>query len=170
MKEQQEPEPPRVKEEEEELFISLEGEQPVVKLKAETFMVTPICEENGQSEAEPNSEQVVAHTSAATEIQDEEGNRHVDSNSIKDEEEEEPKPKKRRLKTRSHSTSDDDCLTSKTLCENETGRRKEKAAAPQRTSPLWKVLKSFAFIGKREMIHPNWTLPHYLQRCRLKIC
>ncbi|KAM9364778.1 uncharacterized protein KZ484_010953 [Pholidichthys leucotaenia] len=32
----------------------------------------------------------------------------------------EPKPKKRRLKTGSHSNSDDNCLTSKTLCENET--------------------------------------------------
>ncbi|KAM9425655.1 uncharacterized protein KZ484_011717 [Pholidichthys leucotaenia] len=119
MKEQQEPEPPRVKEEEEELFISLEGGQPVVKLEADTFMVTPICEENEQREAEPNSEQVLFHNSAVTEIQDEEGNRHVDSKSIK-EEEEEPKPKKRQLKTRSHSTSDDDCLTSKTLCENKT--------------------------------------------------
>ncbi|KAM9425427.1 uncharacterized protein KZ484_009772 isoform 4-T6 [Pholidichthys leucotaenia] len=119
MEEQQEPEPPRVKEEEEELFISLEGEQPVVKLEAETFMVTPISAENEQSEAESNSEQVVSHNSAATEIQDEEGNWHVDSKSIK-EEEEEPKPKKRRLKTRSHSTSDNDSLTSKTLCENET--------------------------------------------------
>ncbi|KAM9425653.1 uncharacterized protein KZ484_011701 [Pholidichthys leucotaenia] len=117
MKEQQEPEPPRVKEEEEELFISLEGEQPFVKLKAVTLMVTPISEEKEQSEAEPNSEQVLSHSSAATEIQDEEGNRHVDSKSI---EEEEPKPKKRRLKTRSESTSDDDSLTSKTLCESET--------------------------------------------------
>ncbi|KAM9425647.1 uncharacterized protein KZ484_011649 [Pholidichthys leucotaenia] len=117
MKEQQEPKPPWVNEEEEELFISLEGEQPVVKLEAETFMVTPISEENKQSEAEPNSEQVLSHNCTATEIQDEEGNRHVDSKSVT---EEEPKPKKRRLKTRSHSTSDDDSLTSKTLCENET--------------------------------------------------
>ncbi|KAM9425638.1 uncharacterized protein KZ484_011566 [Pholidichthys leucotaenia] len=119
MEEQQELKPPRVKEEEEELFISQEGEQPVVKLEADTFMVTPICEENEQSEAEPNSEQVLSHNSAATEIQDEEENRHVDSKSIK-EEEEEPKPKKRRLKTRNHSASDDDSLTSKTPCENET--------------------------------------------------
>ncbi|KAM9424408.1 uncharacterized protein KZ484_001309 [Pholidichthys leucotaenia] len=115
MEEQQEPEPPRVKEEEEEVFISQEGEQPVVKLEAD--MVTPISEENEQSEAEPNSEQVLSHNSAVTEIQDEEGSQHVDLESI---EEEEPKPKKRRLKTRSHSTSDDDCLTSKTLYENET--------------------------------------------------
>ncbi|KAM9425682.1 uncharacterized protein KZ484_012093 [Pholidichthys leucotaenia] len=117
MDEQQEPEPPWVKEEQEELFISQEGEQPVVKLEAENFMVTHVSEENEQSEAEPNTEQVLSHNSAGTEIQDEEGSQHVVSGSIK---EEEPKPKKRRLKTRSHSTSEDDFLTSKTLCENET--------------------------------------------------
>ncbi|KAM9425657.1 uncharacterized protein KZ484_011743 [Pholidichthys leucotaenia] len=116
MEEQQEPEPPQVKEEEEELFISQEGEQLVVKLEADAFIVTPISEENEQSEAEPNSEQVLSHNSAATEIKDE-GNQHVDSESIV---EEQPKPKKRRRKTRNHSTSDNDCLTSKTLCENKT--------------------------------------------------
>ncbi|KAM9424423.1 uncharacterized protein KZ484_001492 [Pholidichthys leucotaenia] len=52
MEEQQEPEPPRVKEEEEEVFISQEGEQPEVKLEAD--MVAPISEENEQSGAEPN--------------------------------------------------------------------------------------------------------------------
>ncbi|KAM9424796.1 uncharacterized protein KZ484_004848 isoform 2-T2 [Pholidichthys leucotaenia] len=104
--------PTQVKEEQEELFISQEGEQLVVKLEASAFMVTPISEENEQSEGEPNN-------SAVTEIQDEEGSWHIDAVPIK---EEEPKPKKRRLETRSHSNSDDDSLTSKTLCENETGQ------------------------------------------------
>ncbi|KAM9365945.1 uncharacterized protein KZ484_012062 [Pholidichthys leucotaenia] len=81
-------------------------------------MGTLVCEEKQQSEAEPNSEQLLSHSSAGTEIQDEEGSRHVDSGSTK--EEEEPKPKKRRLKTRSDSNSDDDSVTSETLCENET--------------------------------------------------
>ncbi|KAM9365662.1 uncharacterized protein KZ484_011766 [Pholidichthys leucotaenia] len=115
---QEEPEAPQVKEEQEELCISQEGEQLVVKLEADPFMGTLVCEEKQQSEAEPNSEQLLSHTSAGTEIQDEEGSRHVDSGSTK--EEEEPKPKKRRLKTGSHSNSDDDSLTSETLCENET--------------------------------------------------
>ncbi|KAM9365712.1 uncharacterized protein KZ484_011814 isoform 2-T4 [Pholidichthys leucotaenia] len=116
---QAEPEPPQVKVEQEELCISQEGEQLAVKLEADTFMGTLISEEKQQSEAEPNSEQLLSHNSAGTEIQDEEGNRHVNSGSIK--EEEEPKPKKRRLKTGSYSNSDDDSLTSETLCENETG-------------------------------------------------
>ncbi|KAM9306613.1 uncharacterized protein KZ484_000029 [Pholidichthys leucotaenia] len=62
-------------------------------------MVSLSCEEKQQSEAEPSSEQLLSHSSAGTEIQDEEGSCHVDSGSTK---EEEPKPKKRRLKTRSH--------------------------------------------------------------------
>ncbi|KAM9424420.1 uncharacterized protein KZ484_001471 [Pholidichthys leucotaenia] len=130
MEQQQEPEPPLVKEEEDELVISQEGEQSVVKLEADTFMVTPVSEENEQSGAEPNSEQVVSHNSAVIEIQDEEGSWHVDSESIK--EEEEPKLKKRRLKTRSHSTSDDDSLTSKALCENETDGLVEKLKSHMR--------------------------------------
>ncbi|KAM9364834.1 uncharacterized protein KZ484_011018 [Pholidichthys leucotaenia] len=112
---QQGPEPPQVKEEQEELCISQEGEQLVVKLEADPFMVILISEKNQLSEAEPNSEQLLSHNSAGTEIQDEEGSWHVDSGSTK---EEEPKPKKRRLKARSNS--DEDSLTSKTLCENET--------------------------------------------------
>ncbi|KAM9365954.1 uncharacterized protein KZ484_012072 [Pholidichthys leucotaenia] len=115
---QEEPEAPQVKEEQEELCISQEGEQLVVKLEADPFMGTLVCEEKQQSEAEPNSEQLLSHNSAGTEIQDEEGSRHVDSGSTK--EEEEPKPKKRQLKTGSHSNSDDDSVTSETLCENET--------------------------------------------------
>ncbi|KAM9425263.1 uncharacterized protein KZ484_008355 isoform 2-T2 [Pholidichthys leucotaenia] len=105
MEEKEEPEPSRVKEEQEELFISQEGEQLVVKLEADTFMVTHISEENKQSEAEPNSVQVLFHNSAGTVIQDEEGGWHVDSGTIK--ENKDPKPKKRRR-------------PSETLCENET--------------------------------------------------
>ncbi|KAM9364118.1 uncharacterized protein KZ484_010416 isoform 1-T2 [Pholidichthys leucotaenia] len=119
---QAEPEPPHVKEQQEELCINQEGEQLVVKLEADTFMGTLVSEEKQQSEAEPNSEQLLSHNSAGTEIQDEEGSWHVVSGST--EEEEEPKPKRKRLKTGSHSNSYDDSLTSKTLCENET-------AAPQ---------------------------------------
>ncbi|KAM9364783.1 uncharacterized protein KZ484_010958 [Pholidichthys leucotaenia] len=117
--EHEEPEPPQVKEEEEELCISQEGEQLVVKLEVNSIMVTLVSEEKQQSEAEPNSEQLLSHNSAGMETQDEQGSRYVDLGSTKEEEEEEPNPKKRRLKTESHSNGDDDSLTSKTLCDNE---------------------------------------------------
>ncbi|KAM9364796.1 uncharacterized protein KZ484_010976 [Pholidichthys leucotaenia] len=71
--EQNEPEPPHMKQEKEELCISQEGEQLVMKLEADSFMVTLTFEENQQSEAEANSEQLLSHNSDGTEIHDEEG-------------------------------------------------------------------------------------------------
>ncbi|KAM9310745.1 uncharacterized protein KZ484_026580 [Pholidichthys leucotaenia] len=67
---QEEPEPPQMKEEQEELRIGQEGEMLALKLEADSSMATPIPEGNDQSEAEPISEQ-----------QDEEGSRHVDIHS-----------------------------------------------------------------------------------------
>ncbi|KAM9309173.1 uncharacterized protein KZ484_025287 [Pholidichthys leucotaenia] len=103
---QEEPEPPEMKEEQEELCISQEGEVLAVKLEANSLMVTPVSEENDQSEAEPISEQ-----------QDEEGSQHVDSGLA---EEEEPRTKKRRLTHRSHSNSDDHRLISEIHDEDKT--------------------------------------------------
>ncbi|KAM9344037.1 uncharacterized protein KZ484_016419 [Pholidichthys leucotaenia] len=88
---QEEPEPSQIKEEQDR---SWESEVLMVKLEADTFMVTPISE---QSDAQPKSEQLLSHNSPATEIQGEKGSRHV----TKEEEEEKPKPIKTRLTTRS---------------------------------------------------------------------
>ncbi|KAM9309332.1 uncharacterized protein KZ484_025422 [Pholidichthys leucotaenia] len=95
-----------MKEEQEELCTSQEGEVLAVKLEADSLMATPISEEADQSEAEPVNEQ-----------QDEEGSQHVDSGSA---EEEEPRTKKRRLTHRSHSNRDDHCLTSEIHDEDKT--------------------------------------------------
>ncbi|KAM9343878.1 uncharacterized protein KZ484_016253 [Pholidichthys leucotaenia] len=94
---QEEPEPPQVKEEQDEVCSSQESELLIVKLEADTFMVTPV---SGQSDAEPNSKKLLSHNSAVTEIQDEEGSQYVDWGSTR-EGEEEPKLK-RQLTTRSH--------------------------------------------------------------------
>ncbi|KAM9364845.1 uncharacterized protein KZ484_011030 [Pholidichthys leucotaenia] len=91
-------EPQQIKEEQEELCIGQEGELVVVKLEADTL------EEN---EHKPNSEQLLSHNSAVTEVKIEEGSQHEDSRAT--EEKEEPKPKKRR-----HSNSDEDSPTSMT--------------------------------------------------------
>ncbi|KAM9332804.1 uncharacterized protein KZ484_017945 [Pholidichthys leucotaenia] len=103
------------KELKEDLHTSQEGEQLVVKQESDTIMVASVNEEDKHSEAEPNSEPLLSKISAVTETQDEEECKHVVLESVK---EEEPEPKKRRLQNRSHS--DDDSLTSKTHCENET--------------------------------------------------
>ncbi|KAM9365614.1 uncharacterized protein KZ484_011719 [Pholidichthys leucotaenia] len=68
--EQEEQEPPQVKDEQEELCIRQQGDQLVVKVEANTFMVTLISEENQQSEAEPDSEQILSHNSAGTLLPD----------------------------------------------------------------------------------------------------
>ncbi|XP_039890159.1 zinc finger protein with KRAB and SCAN domains 8-like isoform X1 [Simochromis diagramma] len=72
---QEDPDPPQINEEQEDLCSSQKGEQLGVKQEADTFMVTPAYEESDHSEAEPNSEQI-SHSSA--ESQDEEESHHVD--------------------------------------------------------------------------------------------
>ncbi|XP_044233115.1 zinc finger protein 271-like isoform X8 [Thunnus albacares] len=49
-KEEEVPEPPQIKEEQEELYTSLEGEQLVLKQETETLMLTLTCEESDYSE------------------------------------------------------------------------------------------------------------------------
>ncbi|CAB1442449.1 unnamed protein product, partial [Pleuronectes platessa] len=49
---QEEPEPPQIKEEQEEIFTSQEGEQLVLKQETETCMLTPHCEESDHREPE----------------------------------------------------------------------------------------------------------------------
>ncbi|KAM9310700.1 uncharacterized protein KZ484_026539 [Pholidichthys leucotaenia] len=102
---QEEPELPQMKDEQEELGTSQEGEVLAVKLEASAFMEAPVDEENSQNEAELISE-----------LRDEEGSQQVDSGSAK---EEEPRTKKRRLRNRSRSNGDDCSLTSKTLLKKE---------------------------------------------------
>ncbi|XP_039645658.1 zinc finger protein 391-like isoform X1 [Perca fluviatilis] len=47
---QEEPDPPQIKEEQEDLCISQEGEQLVLKQETDAFMLTPTYEESGRSE------------------------------------------------------------------------------------------------------------------------
>ncbi|KAM9307317.1 uncharacterized protein KZ484_000665 [Pholidichthys leucotaenia] len=113
MKEREEMERPQIKEEHDELYMSQEGEQFLVKMEADTFMGSSVYGENKHIEAEPNSEQLLSCTCAATVTQDERGSWHVDSGSSK---EEEPGSSKRRFR---NSSSGDDSLMSHTR-ENET--------------------------------------------------
>ncbi|KAM8743090.1 uncharacterized protein AB9X84_017532 [Acanthopagrus schlegelii] len=102
---QEDPEPPEVKEEQEELCTSQEGEQLVVKVETDTVMLTPAYEESGHSEAEPTSDhQLLSNNSHGAESRDQKGGKHGDSGSAGDGE---PKKKKRRHGKNKDSTSSD---------------------------------------------------------------
>ncbi|KAE8300342.1 hypothetical protein D5F01_LYC00479 [Larimichthys crocea] len=67
---QEDPEPLQIKEEQEELCTSQEGEELLLKVEADTFVVTPTDEERDHGEPEPES---------AAESQDQKGYKHEDS-------------------------------------------------------------------------------------------
>uniref|UniRef100_A0A3P8PIY5 C2H2-type domain-containing protein n=1 Tax=Astatotilapia calliptera TaxID=8154 RepID=A0A3P8PIY5_ASTCA len=74
---QEDPETPQIKEEKEELGSSQKGEQLGLKQEADTFMVTPAYEESAYSKPEPNSEQLLSHSSPEAETRDNEKSQHV---------------------------------------------------------------------------------------------
>uniref|UniRef100_A0A671WPC0 C2H2-type domain-containing protein n=1 Tax=Sparus aurata TaxID=8175 RepID=A0A671WPC0_SPAAU len=102
---QEDPEPPEIKEEQEELCTSQEGEQLVLKVETDTVMLTPTYEESDRREAEPTSDhQLLSNNSHVAESRDQKGGKHGDSGSTGDGEQ---KKKKRRHGTNKNSTSSD---------------------------------------------------------------
>uniref|UniRef100_A0A671WRI8 C2H2-type domain-containing protein n=1 Tax=Sparus aurata TaxID=8175 RepID=A0A671WRI8_SPAAU len=102
---QEDPEPPEIKEEQEELCTSQEGEQLVLKVETDTVMLTPTYEESDHSEAEPTSDhQLLSNNSHVAESRDQKGGKHGDSGSAGDGE---PKKKKRHHRKNEDSTSSD---------------------------------------------------------------
>ncbi|XP_078797528.1 uncharacterized protein LOC144989196 isoform X5 [Oryzias latipes] len=80
--EQEEPEPPQIKGEPGELCISLDEDQLDLKQETDTLMEIPPYEEDENSEADLNNQQ----SFNVTDSQDEEGNQHEESTSTTDEE------------------------------------------------------------------------------------
>ncbi|XP_026005074.1 zinc finger protein 112-like isoform X2 [Astatotilapia calliptera] len=81
--EQEEPEAPQIKEEQEELCSSQEGEQLGLKEETDTFMVTA-AEEGEHSEPEAGREQLLTHNFAVADSQDLGGNKNADSRSSRE--------------------------------------------------------------------------------------
>ncbi|XP_039466317.1 golgin subfamily A member 6-like protein 1 isoform X2 [Oreochromis aureus] len=80
---QEDPAPSYIKEEQEVLRSSQEGEQLELKQETDIFMVTRSYEESDHSEPESNKEQLLFHSSPEAESQDHEESQHVDSGSSK---------------------------------------------------------------------------------------
>uniref|UniRef100_A0A3Q0T757 C2H2-type domain-containing protein n=1 Tax=Amphilophus citrinellus TaxID=61819 RepID=A0A3Q0T757_AMPCI len=98
-----EPEPPRIKEEEEELNISQE-----VKEENDTFMVTLASAESDHSESEPISARLLSHSSPETESRDQEGTKNVDSITST-----EPRRKTEDCRNKGHRNTAGNCSTGK---------------------------------------------------------
>ncbi|XP_041820484.1 zinc finger protein 501-like [Chelmon rostratus] len=88
---QEDPEPPQIKEEQEELCTSQEGLLLVLKQETDTFTLTPTYDEDDHSQAETNSDhQLLCHNSHVAERRDQKGGRHGDSGPTRNAQ---PKPK-----------------------------------------------------------------------------
>ena len=98
---QEDPEPPQIKEEQQELCTSHEGEPLELKLETDAFMLTPADEDSVHSEPELQSDhQLLSDNSHVAESQDQRGGKHGDSRSTRYAK---PEPTKRLDNSQSHS-------------------------------------------------------------------
>ncbi|XP_029291288.1 zinc finger protein 177-like isoform X2 [Cottoperca gobio] len=104
------PEPPHIKEDQEELCTSQEGEQLVLKQETDTCMLTPTDEESDH--------QLLSHNSHVAESQDQKGGKHGDSGSTNAE----PNEQNLHHESTSHSNNVDNPNLSKMHCDTHTGK------------------------------------------------
>ncbi|XP_053301425.1 zinc finger protein 391 [Pleuronectes platessa] len=119
---QEEQEPPQIKEEQKEICTSQEGEQLVLKQETEPCMLTPHCEESDHREPE-GEHQLLSHNSPVAESQDQNRRKHVDSGSTGNEE---PHPKKSFHENKSHSSNVDNSPKSEINSNTQTGKKSFK--------------------------------------------
>ncbi|XP_038566432.1 golgin subfamily A member 6-like protein 6 [Micropterus salmoides] len=143
---QEDPEPPQIKEEQEELCTSQEGEQLVLKQETDTFMLTPTYEERDHSEAELKSDhQLLSHSCHVAESQDQKGGEHEDAGSTRDAE---PEQKNQDHKSRSHrnnvnnsTMSEVTIILTQSSHSNMSGRRRRfwltSSSVFRRGTPVW---------------------------------
>ncbi|XP_070849354.1 zinc finger and SCAN domain-containing protein 31-like [Chaetodon trifascialis] len=113
----EDPEPPQIKEEQEEQLL-------VLKQETETFMLTPIYDEKDHNEPDPkNDHQLVHHSSDVAESRDQRGGRSGESGSTEDAE---PKLKERRQKRERHRSDASNSNLSEMNCDAHTGKKSVK--------------------------------------------
>ncbi|XP_039464759.1 zinc finger protein 23-like isoform X2 [Oreochromis aureus] len=116
---QEDPDPPQINEEQEDLCSSQNREQLGVKLEADTFMVTPAYDESDHSEAEPNSEQI---SDCSAESHDQEESHHVDLGSPENAE----VKKRRHCRKKSDSKRAEKAAVSESQGQSETRKKTEQ--------------------------------------------
>ncbi|XP_060933934.1 zinc finger protein 558-like [Limanda limanda] len=116
---QEDPQPPQIKEEEEELCTSQEGEQLLLKQKNDAVMITPTYEEIDHRWEEPKSGQLLSNNSPVAKSQDHRESIDVYPGSTRDEE---SKKEKRCHENTSHSDNVDNSSPTKSQCYTHTSK------------------------------------------------
>ncbi|XP_040921053.1 putative uncharacterized protein DDB_G0271606 isoform X2 [Toxotes jaculatrix] len=132
---QEDPDPPQIKEEEEETCSGQEGEQLVLKQETDAFMLTPDYEGSDHTEPEPGrDQQLLSHSSPVDESQDQTGSKHVDSGLTRNAE---TKTQKRQHNNRSHSNSvSNKELPQQHVCQEEEVLSDQQLCDQERNSSL----------------------------------
>uniref|UniRef100_A0A8C7WUN2 C2H2-type domain-containing protein n=1 Tax=Oryzias sinensis TaxID=183150 RepID=A0A8C7WUN2_9TELE len=177
--EQQEPEPPQIKEElqepdhlqfkkeQDELCISQDEEQLDLKQETDTLLEIPTYEEDENSEADLNNQQIFN----VTDSQDEKGSQHEESTSTTDGETDPQNRDQRKRRDRSHVQSVD----SSHMSESEFVRKKNRKASFVKKHNQYPTGKRSSYIkfGKRKGIGHNELIhvgtkserPHVCEDC-----
>ncbi|XP_054870483.1 zinc finger and SCAN domain-containing protein 31-like isoform X2 [Amphiprion ocellaris] len=117
---QEDPESPQIKEEQEDLCNLMDGEQLVLKVETDIFMVTPNYKESDHRELNQNSDQLLSHNSPVAERPDNEQNQHINSGSIKNAE---SKAKKTHHNNSSHNNDINNSSLSGSQYDTGTGKK-----------------------------------------------
>uniref|UniRef100_A0A8C7YQM1 C2H2-type domain-containing protein n=1 Tax=Oryzias sinensis TaxID=183150 RepID=A0A8C7YQM1_9TELE len=149
----EEPEPSLIKEEPEEVFISLDKEWLNLKQETDTLMEIPTYEEDENSEADLNNQQ----SFNVTDSQDEEGNQHEESTSTTDGETDPQNRDKRKRTDRSHVQSVDSSHMSAGQCVSDVGKKSKKAALvkKRKQSPKEKIISSLKSGENSRVVGPH---------------
>ncbi|XP_078793201.1 uncharacterized protein LOC111948919 isoform X2 [Oryzias latipes] len=139
--EQEEPEPPQIKEEPEDLCISQDEEQLDLKQETDTLMEIPTNEDDENSEADLNTQQ----SFNVTDSQDEEENQHEESTSTTDEETDPQNRDERKRRDRSHVQSVDSSQMPKSQCDSDGSKKlkKDDLVKKHKESPVQKNVSFF---------------------------